>query len=117
MVLLNGALLIGPVLLLSSITVFVRDLAQAMPSLLQALFWATPIVYTAEMVTGRYPAMSGFFLVNPAYHLVSAYREILLLGQVPSAGSLIYLCVLAAISYGVGRWVFQRLRPVFADES
>jgi lipopolysaccharide transport system permease protein len=116
-VLLHGALLIGPVLLLSSLTVFLRDIAQAVPTVLQALFWATPIVYTAEMVSGKLPGMSWFFALNPAAHVVSMYREVLLLGRPPSGATTVYLGLLAIGLYILGRWVFRRLRPVFADEA
>jgi ABC-type polysaccharide/polyol phosphate export permease len=116
-VLLHVVLLSGPVFLLASLTVFIRDLGQAVPTVLQALFWATPIVYTAEMVTGKFPAMAWFFALNPAHHIISMYREVLLLGRVPPLTSIAYLGLLAMTLYALGRWTFRRLRPVLADES
>jgi lipopolysaccharide transport system permease protein len=117
LILFQALCLIGLALALSSLTVYVRDLAQAIPTVLQALFWATPIVYTAEMVTSRYPGFAWFYNINPAYHLVSLYREALLLGRVPSLFHWAYLGALAIAAYILGRWLFVRLRGGFADES
>ena len=113
---LQFLLMTGPAYLLASVQVFARDTAQLLVALLQFLFWATPIVYTNEMIAKAYPWAGMWYRINPMAHLVTAYRDAVILHRGPALGSAVYLLVLAAILYAAGRLVFVRTRRLFPDE-
>ena len=114
--LIQFALMLGPAYLLASVQVFARDTAQLLVALLQFLFWGTPIVYTEEIVVGAFPWAETWYSVNPIAHLVTVYRNAVILQEGPPVVSAAYLLVLAAILYGCGRVVFTRTRRLFPDE-
>ncbi len=116
LVALQFAMLTGPAFLLASLNVFIRDTSQVMVAVLQFLFWGTPIVYTPETLTVPFPWTAIWFEINPAAHLMAAYRDVIISGQAPNFGSLAYLSIFAILAYHVGRTVFLRSRRHFADE-
>ena len=110
---LQIALTAGLAFLAGSINVFFRDTAQIISMILQGWFYLTPIVYPMGLVPERFQVLLG---LNPLTSLVTLYREALLGGNLPSASSLLPLALSACIILAVGLWVFNRLRPAFADE-
>ncbi len=113
---LQAALLIGPAYLLATLQVFLRDTAQALFAVLQVIFWATPIVYPAEVVMKLLPASAWWYRLNPAARLVDAYRQVFILHTAPDSETVIYLALWAICSYHAGRSLFQRARGRMADE-
>ncbi len=85
-------------LLLGVLNVFMRDIGQVVPVVLQALFWLTPIVYNIRILPEH---VQGLFKLNPLYPLVS-YQNVLLYDQPPVWADLAWLvgaaCVLALAS-------------------
>ena len=57
-------------LLLGVLNVFMRDIGQVVPVVLQALFWLTPIVYHITILPERVQAI---FRLNPLLPLVTSY--------------------------------------------
>ena len=99
--------------MLSSITVFIRDLEYFINVLMMLLFYLTPIVYDYSMIPNEYRM---FFNLNPVLHLVNAYRDILYYQQIPDVSS---LCILAVVSFGllfVGYKLFKKLERNFVEE-
>ncbi len=110
---LQIALTVGLGFLVASVHVFVRDTAQIISMLMMGWFYLTPIVYPMELVPYHFrPIME----VNPLTVLVTLYREAFLGGGMLPWKALLPLVAAAAISLGVGAWVFYRLKPAFADE-
>jgi lipopolysaccharide transport system permease protein len=99
--------------LAAAVNVFFRDTAQINSMLLQGWFYLTPIVYPLSLVPDRF---EKYLALNPLTPLVTLYREALLGGTLPTLASLTPLVVTSAIALVVGLVVFQRLKPVFADE-
>lgn len=65
----------GATTLFTTLAVFLRDVAQAMPFILQAGFFATPIFYSAE----RVPSWLHWMLrINPIAVVIDAIRAIML---------------------------------------
>ena len=111
--LIQYVLLIGCAYVLSSITVFIRDLEYFINVLMMLLFYLTPIVYDYSMIPNEYRM---FFNLNPVLHLVNAYRDILYYQQIPDVSS---LCILAVVSFGllfVGYKLFKKLERNFVEE-
>jgi len=67
-------LAVGVGLILGVMNVFMRDIGQVVPIVLQMLFWFTPIVYPVTIIPEAYRYLLEF---NPMYPLVSAYQQIL----------------------------------------
>jgi lipopolysaccharide transport system permease protein len=72
--------LLGPwplrvVYLLAALTVSYRDFRYVIPFGIQALMYASPIIYPVQLVPERYQWLLG---INPMAGLIDAYRSVLL---------------------------------------
>jgi lipopolysaccharide transport system permease protein len=98
---------------ISVIHVWFRDTQHVLRVALQLLFYLTPVFYEASSAPG---AMKWVYRINPMAHMVDAYRAVLLRGELPNAGSLLYLTVLSGVMLVAGLAWFRRASHVFADE-
>jgi homopolymeric O-antigen transport system permease protein len=96
----------------ATVTTFVRDAGQAVGVLLTVLFYATPIVYPANLVPGRFRLI---LTINPLTHLIEWYRRAFTLHQLPDLTSVVYLVVVSGTAAALGGRLFWRARPHFAD--
>ena len=104
-------LLLGVVLLISSVDVFFRDLEHLTEVLLTLLFYVTPILYPLDLVPDRFRSL---LLVNPLASLIEAWRDLLMHNALP--GIEIWPALLfgvVALTLGIG--AFRRLEGGFAD--
>lgn len=101
----------GLVAMLSSLCVFLRDLQQIVSLMLTAWFFLTPIVYPVSLIPEAYQPL---LLFNPMHSFVQMYRELVLLGHFPWSSFQIILPV-SLLSYGLGGWLFMRIRHAFGD--
>jgi ABC-type polysaccharide/polyol phosphate export permease len=69
--------------LVAILSVFIQDLRQALGFLLTILMFLTPIVYPVEMIPENFAVFNAF---NPFYHLLDAYRAVILRDELPGAG-------------------------------
>lgn len=103
----------GLALLLSALTVHFRDVRDILSNLLTFWFFATPIIYSWQSVSG----LKRWLDLNPFTHLAISYQEILFHKE-NAFGHLWWLLALGVASVGVflvGYWVFDRLRDSFAE--
>lgn len=70
-------LLTGVGWITSSTSVFVRDVSNVVAIVTQFGFWLTPIFWNLSMLPAQY---QWIIKLNPAYYLVSGYRDAILLG-------------------------------------
>lgn len=86
------------VLMLAILCARYRDLPQIVASVLQVVFYLTPIMWLPKLL----PARAGLYLLdlNPMYHLLEITRAPLL-GQLPSSSNW-----MVAIGMAVAGWVF-----------
>jgi lipopolysaccharide transport system permease protein len=93
------ALALGLGLALGVLNVFMRDIGQVVPVLLQFVYWFTPVVYMADIIPARY---RGYLAFNPLIPIVSAYQDILLYRRAPDwaslAGSFGLACMLLVLA-------------------
>jgi lipopolysaccharide transport system permease protein len=90
-----------------------RDTRHILGVLFRILYFLTPIFYAASMVPKRYEAI---YRLNPMYHLVTAYRTILIYGHVPDLLVLAILGLMGIILLWIGHVVFARSSPRFVEE-
>jgi lipopolysaccharide transport system permease protein len=95
LMLLTTGLGLGMGLTLGILNVFIRDIGQVIPILLQIGFWLTPIVYLPEIIPGEY---QKWLVLNPLYPLVRGYQDILLYDRMPEWASLVPI---AAVTTGL----------------
>lgn len=99
----------------SSLSVFFRDLPQVVQVFLQAGMWMTPILWAFDMVSGQWFAF--IFKLNPMYYIVEGYRSALLGNQwfFQNIQLTIYFWTLVVILLCVGKRIFTKMKPHFAD--
>ncbi|MDD3517115.1 MAG: ABC transporter permease [Chromatiales bacterium] len=102
----------GLVLFFSALTVYLRDLEHALAPLLQIVFFTSPVLYPLAAVP---ESMQGWVYLNPYTVWAEAYHGVVLWDRAPSIPALIGLVAMAGLSLVLGRMVFRRLQPGFAD--
>jgi lipopolysaccharide transport system permease protein len=109
---LTGAFALSIGIVLGTVNVFIRDVGQMVPILLQLGFWFTPIVYTASIVPELY---RGLLQLNPLYWIVSVYRDVLVFQQAPDMAALGGLSVLTLLLCALAAFMFRRAAPEMVD--
>jgi lipopolysaccharide transport system permease protein len=112
LMLLTLAVGLGVGLLLGVVNVFVRDVGQVVPVVLQFGFWLAPIAYTPDIVP---PSMRRILYLNPMTPIVQSYQDALLFNRVPDLGNLASLALCALILLGVALVLFRRASPEMVD--
>lgn len=106
-------LLIGISLIVSSISVYIRDLQHLIGVAIQLLFYATPIIYAAESIPENFKWVLG---LNPMTYIINGYRDIFYNQSMIDIGP---LAILIGISIGlcvVGYLIFNKLQKGFAEQ-
>lgn len=106
-------LTIAVVLVVSSVTVYVRDVRHALPLLLQLAFFATPVAYGIDAVPEN--LRPAYALANPIAPIIDSYRQTVLYGSAPDWALLGYGALSTVVLLAVAAKVFRRLEMGFAD--
>lgn len=110
---INIALAVGVGLTLGVFNVFMRDIGQIVPVLLQFAYWLTPIVYTIDLLPADY---RGLVMANPLYPVISGYQDALLFDRAPDLGRLAVVAVVAATLLFVSLVLFRRASSEIVDQ-
>lgn len=125
LVALHTLFVLGLGLLFSPINAYFRDVQHFTAIFLNIWFWATPIIYPLSVLyqeDGVTPRQFGglelpsLMNLNPMYHFVTAYRDVLYDLRFPSTSTWLYLIATTAGSLLIGSWVFGRLEGRLAEE-
>ncbi|HCH77364.1 MAG: ABC transporter [Pseudomonas sp.] len=103
---------LGIGLILGILNVFVRDIGQVVPILLQMWFWFTPIIYPVNIIPEAYRGALAF---NPMFPIVNAYHEVLVYGRAPDGQHVLLLCLVGLLLMGLGLFMFRRAAPEMVD--
>lgn len=106
------AMATGVGLIFAVFNVFLRDLAQIIPVLLQILYWFTPIVYPAGVIPAKYQAYLEY---NPMYPVVSAYQNVLVYGTSPDWLTMVKLVAGSIVLLLFGLVLFRKASPEIVD--
>lgn len=71
-------LAVGVALLLSTLFVYYRDLAQVWEVLMQAAMYATPIIYPITFVSDKNPLAAKILMLNPLAQMIQDLRFLLI---------------------------------------
>ena len=100
-------------LIVSSICVYVRDLQHFIGIFLQLLFYATPVVYSAETIPENFAWM---LKINPMTYIIDGYRNIFYNQTMPDIKALLILFVILLFVIVIGYVIFNKLQKGFAEE-
>jgi lipopolysaccharide transport system permease protein len=112
LIILNIMLGAGLGLVLGVFNVFIRDVGQVVPIVLQFWFWFTPIVYMPTTIPERY---KQWLSLNPMTPLVNAYQNILVYGTQPQWRSLTGTAIFAVASLIFALFFFRKAAPEMVD--
>lgn len=110
---IQSALSLGLLFVLSAINVYVRDIEYLVAFLLNLLFYATPILYTSSMFPSK---VRWILYLNPMSTIVDAYRSIFYYKVMPNLASLALVGILSFIILIIGYIIFRKLEKGFAEE-
>ena len=106
-------LTLGLSLLVSSLSVYFRDIQNILTHVLQVWFFATPVLYPYSQPGG---VMHTLLRVNPMTHVLVAYQDLLFYGVLPPWKGLLGATVCGLLAFTLGAFVFDRLRDTLPEE-
>lgn len=106
-------LAVGLGLGLGVLNVFMRDIGQVVPVVMQFLFWFTPIVYMVNIIPEQY---RGWLLLNPLIPIITGYQDVLLYNRAPDLVGLGEVAILAVILLALSLLIFRKASPEMVDQ-
>lgn len=107
-------LILGLSWLTSSLRVFIKDIGNLVGVILQIGFWATPILWSLELVPENYQYI---IQLNPMAYIINGYRDTFInhVWFWDAGMTILYFWGITAIILVTGIIIFKRLRPHFGD--
>lgn len=107
------ALALGLGLSLGVLNVFMRDVGQIVPVLMQFIYWFTPIVYMVNILPAEYRA---WLKLNPLVPIVTSYQNVLLYDRAPDWPALTWLVLIATTLLLFALFLFRKAAPEMVDQ-
>ncbi|MDH5185314.1 MAG: ABC transporter permease [Gammaproteobacteria bacterium] len=105
-------LAVGLGLILGVLNVFIRDIGQVVPIILQVAFWFTPIVYPLSIIPESYRHWLSF---NPMYPIVKGYQDVLVYGSRPDLILILWMGGISILLLVLGLFLFRRASSEMVD--
>lgn len=99
----------------ASLGVYLRDLKQLMPVLLQMIFFVSPVFWQFGFLTGRKAQLIPYLRLNPLATIIEESRKVLIWGEMTDWRFWGLSCVAGALCFYFGFVWFQKTRKGFAD--
>jgi lipopolysaccharide transport system permease protein len=112
MMIINTAFAAGIGLVAGILNVFIRDIGQLTPILMQFLFWFTPIVYTINILP---EAFQKIVMLNPMFWIIDGYHRVMVFNEAPLNGPLMVIFGLSLVILGLAFWLFRKASPEMVD--
>lgn len=106
-------LALGICMLVSSLTVYFRDLEYILSIITMAWMYLTPILYTVDMVPDEF---RNLFNLNPMTPIILAFQQILYHKDVPNAGTLMHAAIVGVVILIIGYAVYDKIQRKFVEE-
>lgn len=113
LMIVNIALALGLGLALGVLNVFMRDIGQIVPVIMQFLFWFTPIVYMANIIPEEYRSWLEF---NPMIPIITGYQNVLLYNHAPDWAGLGVIALVAFSLLAFALLLFRKASPEMVDQ-
>lgn len=115
--LVEYVLCLGITLLVSALTVYLRDLAYILGIISMAWQFLTPVMYPQSQVEDVLPdTLLKIWNLNPMTPVINAYRDILYYKTAPQLETLAAAVGLGVLVLVIGEVVFVKLQKGFAEE-
>lgn len=112
LVLINLMIAIGVSLWISAFSVHYRDFIYALPFLISAWMYASPIAYSATLIPDKWRVL---YSLNPMVGVIDGFRWALLGQDVFPLAAILVAFVVGLIVFISGAFVFKRIERGFAD--
>lgn len=99
--------------IISSVTVYFRDLQHLIGVALQLFFYAAPIVYAPESIPEGF---AWILNINPMTYIINGYRDIFYNQARPDIMPLLILLAICSVACCIGYIIFNKLQKGFAEE-
>ena len=110
---INIALALGLGLALGVLNVFMRDIGQIVPVLMQFLYWFTPIVYMSSIIPEQY---RSWLVYNPLIPIISGYQNVLLYNKEPEWAGIGVIALIAVVLLTFSLLLFRKASPEMVDQ-
>lgn len=98
----------------SAINVYIRDAEYIINFIISMLFYATPILYKADLFTGS--SIAWIIKINPMATIINCYRDVLFYQSLPHIKSLLVVLLVSILLLILGHKIFKKLEKGFAEE-
>lgn len=106
-------LIFGTALALSSINVLYRDIQYIWRVILQAGFFATPILYQTSMLPA---SIVPYLNLNPMARVIEMMRNLVIYDRMIGIGDVLYIIMVSLVMLVTGYMIFTKIEPRFAEE-
>ena len=106
-------LALGITMIVSAVTVFLRDIEYILGIVMMAWQFLSPVMYGMDMVPER---LRPIMALNPMTSILTVYRDIFYYKRVPDVQSLLQATVLGVALLIIGVIVFENLKKKFSEE-
>jgi lipopolysaccharide transport system permease protein len=113
LILINITLALGLGLGLGVLNVFIRDIGQVVPVLLQFVYWFTPIVYMGNIIPERYQHWLAY---NPMIPIITGYQNILLYNKEPEWAGMGVIAGISVALLAFSLVLFRKASPEMVDQ-
>ena len=103
---------LGFTMVVSALTVYVRDVQYFLSSISMVFFFMTPMYFTTDSVDGL---LGTIIQINPFTYFVEAFHEIVYYVEMPSLVCIVICVALSLLSFIIGVSVFSKLKKGFAE--
>ena len=103
---------LGCALIVSSLTVYVRDLQYLLGSISMAFFFLTPMYFVAADATG---ILKTIVWLNPFTYYIESFHQLVYWGNVPDVTMFVGCLVLGIVVLMAGWFVFGMLKKGFVE--
>ena len=110
-IIIMAMFVLGIALLISSLAVFFTDIVDMFQVVLMAWMYLTPIIYPIAILPESY---QRYLYLNPAFGLLSLFRDPIYLGQIPDPGLILVTTFFGVLTLVFGWWFFTRKADEFA---
>jgi ABC-type polysaccharide/polyol phosphate export permease len=105
--------------IISCVAVSFRDIVHVVPVVLNLLFFATPVLYSYEMMASmgeKYPALVTLAKLNPLYSIVVGLRISLIGNEFVLDAGIVFMCYFLSVSiFFFGGMIFRVFKRDLAD--
>ena len=106
-------LALGFTMIMSAVTVYIRDAEYIIGIVTMAWQFLTPVMYSMDQVPED---IRWVFILNPMTYIITAYRDILYLAQIPKLETLVSAVIIGITLLIVGWGIFCKVQKHFVEE-